>query len=93
MNMLAPGSIVQERYRVDHLIGQGGFGAVYEAVDERLGRRVALKRLLRISDRISRQFEREARLLANLEHPSLPSVIDHFSTSRRAVSGDAVCAW
>jgi len=80
MVLLAPGSTVQDRYRVDHLIGQGGFGAVYEAVDERLGRRVALKQLLRISDRISRQFEREARLLANLDHPALPSVIDHFST-------------
>jgi len=80
MTMLAPGSTVQQRYRVGHLIGQGGFGAVYEAVDERLGRRVALKQLLRASERLARQFEREAQLLANLQHPALPRVTDHFTT-------------
>ena len=81
MSILAPGSTLQDRYRVGHLIGQGGFGAVYEAVDERLGRRVALKQLLRASERLpSRQFEREAQLLANLHHPALPRVTDHFTT-------------
>ncbi len=80
MSTLAPGSTLQDRYRVGHLIGQGGFGAVYEAVDERLGRRVALKQLLRASERLARQFEREAQLLANLHHPALPRVTDHFTT-------------
>jgi len=71
---------LQQRYRVERLIGQGGFGAVYEAVDLRLNRRIALKQLLRAGERLSRQFEREAQLLANLDHPSLPDVHDHFST-------------
>lgn len=54
-------------------------GAVYEAVDERLSRTVALKETLAKSDELKRAFDREARLLANLRHPVLPKVIDHFS--------------
>jgi serine/threonine protein kinase len=54
-------------------------GAVYEAVDERLSRSVALKETLVDSDDLKRAFEREARLLANLRHPVLPKVIDHFT--------------
>ena len=80
MVLLTSGTILQDRYRVERLIGQGGFGAVYEAIDLRLNRRVALKQLLRSGDRLSRQFEREAQLLANLDHQSLPNVNDHFST-------------
>jgi S1-C subfamily serine protease/serine/threonine protein kinase len=79
MGTLNPGTHVYGRYHIVQQIGQGGFGAVYEAMDDRLGRRVALKQLLRGGERISRQFEREARLLANLSHASLPRVTDHFS--------------
>jgi serine/threonine protein kinase len=61
------------------LLGQGGMGAVFEAVDERLSRTVALKQTLADTDDLKRAFEREARLLANLNHPTLPRVIDHFT--------------
>jgi serine/threonine protein kinase len=54
-------------------------GAVYEAFDERLSRTVALKETLVETDELRRAFEREARLLANLRHPALPKVLDHFS--------------
>jgi ankyrin repeat protein len=54
-------------------------GAVYEAADDRLSRNVALKETLVESDQLRRAFEREARLLANLRHPALPKVLDHFS--------------
>jgi eukaryotic-like serine/threonine-protein kinase len=40
---------------------------------------VALKETLVTTDELRRAFEREARLLANLSHPSLPRVVDHFS--------------
>jgi serine/threonine protein kinase len=54
-------------------------GAVYEAEDSRLSRNVALKETLVETDELRRAFEREARLLANLRHPALPKVLDHFS--------------
>ncbi|HKC65061.1 MAG TPA: DNA translocase FtsK [Pyrinomonadaceae bacterium] len=77
--MLSTNAIIQHRYRILRLLGKGGMGTVYEALDERLSRRVALKELHVESEELRRAFEREARLLANLRHPSLPSVIDHFS--------------
>ncbi len=77
--MLKPNTLIHDRYRIVRLLGQGGFGAVYEALDERLNCRVALKLLVRVSDRISRQFTNEAQLLANLHHPALPRVTDHFA--------------
>jgi hypothetical protein len=64
-------------YEVRGLIGAGGMGEVYRAYDSRLGRDVALKTLpsLFIADaeRVAR-FEREARLLATLNHPNIATV-------------------
>jgi serine/threonine protein kinase len=77
--MPAPDTVLQGRYRIIRQLGRGGMGAVYEAVDERLSRTVALKETLAETDELKRAFEREARLLANLRHPVLPKVIDHFS--------------
>ena len=54
-------------------------GAVYEAIDQRLDTTVALKETLFSDERLRKQFEREARLLARLHHPALPRVSDHFS--------------
>lgn len=54
-------------------------GTVYEAVDERLDSRVALKETLFTDERLRKQFEREARLLARMHHQALPRVSDHFS--------------
>lgn len=54
-------------------------GAVYEAIDQRLDTTVALKETLFTEERLRKQFEREARLLARLHHPALPRVSDHFS--------------
>lgn len=76
--MVEPGTILQNRYRVERLIGRGGMGAVYEAVDERLGHRVALKETLVTDEPLRRAFEREARILAGLHHHVLPGVSDHF---------------
>ena len=54
-------------------------GAVYEAIDERLDTIVALKETLFTDEKLRKQFEREARLLARLHHPALPRVSDHFN--------------
>src|SRR5689334_4673150 len=77
--MLTPDTILQGRYRIVRQLGQGGMGAVYEAIDHRLDTTVALKGTLFADERLSKQFEREARLLARLHHPALPRVSDHFS--------------
>lgn len=77
--MLTPETVLQGRYRIVRQLGQGGMGAVYEAVDQRLDTTVALKETLFSEERLRKQFEREARLLARLHHPALPRVSDHFS--------------
>ena len=76
--MLSSEMTLQNRYRVIRPLGRGGMGAVYEAFDERLSRTVALKETLVETDELRRAFGREARLLANLRHPALPKVLDHF---------------
>src|SRR6188474_1720743 len=79
--MLTPETVLQGRYRIVRQLGQGGMGAVYEAIDQRLDTTVALKETLFSEERLRKQFEREARLLARLHHPALPRVSDHFSES------------
>ncbi|MDX6383459.1 MAG: eukaryotic-like serine/threonine-protein kinase [Blastocatellia bacterium] len=82
--LLAPATILQSRYRVTGHLGQGGMGAVYEAIDLRLGHTVALKQTLTNNEDQWKQFEREARLLAWLNHPALPRVSDYFTEGHRA---------
>src|SRR5215813_9521865 len=77
--MLSPETVLQGRYRIVRQLGQGGMGAVYEAVDLRLDTVVALKETLFTEERLRKQFEREARLLARLHHQALPRVSDHFN--------------
>lgn len=76
--MLAPNTLLQNRYLIIRSIGHGGMGAVYLARDQRLGHTVALKETFFTEERMRRAFEREARLLAHLRHPALPKVTDHF---------------
>lgn len=79
MKLLEPETIIQGRYRVRELIGKGGMGQVYSAVDQRLGHSVALKRTTVGDDpSLADAFENEARTLAQLRHPFLPKVSDHF---------------
>ncbi|MFL6469072.1 MAG: serine/threonine protein kinase [Pyrinomonadaceae bacterium] len=80
MKPLAQNTLIQNRYLIVHLIGKGGMGEVYLAVDQRLGSAVALKRTFFAGDEmLSNAFEREARILARMRHPVLPKVSDHFS--------------
>ncbi len=77
--MLEAGKILQNRYRIEKQIGQGGMGAVYIAVDRRFGSTVAIKETLFLGENFEKAFEREARLLNSLRHPALPNVRDYFS--------------
>jgi len=65
------------QYRLDSKLGEGGMGVVYEGTDTRLGRTVAIKVLhasvARDAERMAR-FEREARVLAALNHANIASI-------------------
>lgn len=65
-------------YRIEREIGRGGQGCVYLATDERLGRLVALKvvSLLRAESDALKRFDREAQVLAGLDHPAIAAVYD-----------------
>ncbi|MEO1366235.1 MAG: serine/threonine-protein kinase, partial [Acidobacteriota bacterium] len=66
-------------YRLEERLGKGGMGEVYRGYDERLGRPVALKRVLASNasnERIRERFRREARTVARLNHPSIVQVFD-----------------
>ena len=75
---LDKGTLIHNRYRIVDILGQGGMGSVYRAIDENLGVAVALKENLFTTDEYARQFRLEAVILANLRHPNLPRVSDHF---------------
>lgn len=79
IHSLKPGQMLQGRYKIETELGRGGFGAVYRAWDNNLNRWCAVKENLQISSEAQRQFAREATVLANISHPNLPRVIDHFS--------------
>jgi GAF domain-containing protein len=71
---------VDGKYRLERVIGTGGMGAVYEATDLGLGRRVALKVLLARNfgnPGALRRFEREAQASARLRHPNIVTVHDY----------------
>lgn len=64
-------------YRIVREIGRGGMGVVYEAIQESLGRHVALKvlpRQLLANDAVAQRFQREARAAARLNHPNIVPV-------------------
>ena len=82
--------LLNDRYRILELVGQGGFGSVYKAADTSFGDRlVAIKAMEQkglSQEEIAEAatgFKREALMLANLRHPHLPRIYDHFSDSGR----------
>src|SRR4051794_41973904 len=68
-------SLALGRYRLGPRIGAGGFGTVYEARDERLGRPVAVK-AIPADGRADERARREAHAVARLDHPGIVSVFD-----------------
>jgi serine/threonine protein kinase len=89
---LTAGNLLGGRYRVVRLVGKGGFGAVYEAVDERFQARrvVAIKEMsdAQLSPAEKAQaiqdFRHEADLLVQLHHQNLPNVSDFFEEAGKA---------
>jgi serine/threonine protein kinase len=75
---LERGTLLNNRYRIVEILGQGGMASIYRAVDENLGVEVAVKENMFTTEEYARQFRREAVILASLRHPNLPRVTDHF---------------
>jgi len=82
---LQVGEVLQNRYRVISLLGEGGMGAVYRAWDTRLNVAVALKEMTtqpglppHILAQLRQQFQQEAQVLARLNHPHLVRIGDFF---------------
>jgi serine/threonine protein kinase/Tol biopolymer transport system component len=75
---LESGSLLNNRYRIVEVLGQGGMAAVYKAIDQNLGVEVAVKENLFTTEEYARQFRLEATILASLRQPNLPRVSDHF---------------
>ena len=71
--------VIDNKYRIEQLLGRGGMGAVYRARDMRLDRQVAVKvvrpELLEDND-ARRRFRREAQLVARLQHPGIVAIFD-----------------
>ncbi len=76
---LSNGHLLENRYKIETtLTTKGGMGVVYCALDTRLQIPVAIKENLFATPEAEDQFRAEARLLAQLSHPNLPNVSDHF---------------
>ena len=76
----APGLVLDGRYRLEGLLGEGGMGTVWVAQQLTLGRRVAIKALRAGRSDGQSRLEREARLLASLHHPAIVQVYDFGRT-------------
>lgn len=75
----SPGDIIDEKYRIVRLIGEGGMGYVYEGMNLRIKRRVAIKVLnadIAASSDMKRRFEREAQVAAKIGSPHICDVLD-----------------
>ncbi|SDK61239.1 serine/threonine protein kinase [Lentzea albidocapillata subsp. violacea] len=82
--MLTKGQLLADRYRLSRRIAVGGMGEVWEAADDRLDRRVAVKVLkaeLSGDPEFLHRFRVEARMTASLNHPGIASVHDYGETA------------
>ncbi|MBA3460745.1 MAG: serine/threonine protein kinase, partial [Deltaproteobacteria bacterium] len=96
---LVPGTIVADKYRIEHAIGQGGMGVVYLARDQRLDRAVAIKLGVHVSERALARFEREGQALAKLNHPNVVTIYevgehaDRLFVAMEYVAGGTARSW
>ncbi len=90
---LQPGDMLQERYRIVGTLGSGGFSSVYKARDMRfpnVTKLCAIKEMVistpdpQMRELTIKSFEREASMLAMLDHPAIPDVSDYFTEEDRS---------
>ena len=100
MQTISLGGMVQGRYRVQHLLGQGGMGAVYQVLDTRLGGKLlAMKEMsdAALTDPAEKAaaiaaFRQEAELLAKLDHRQRPQGLGLLHRGRQALHHHGVRA-
>jgi len=71
-----PYDMLDDRYRLESLIGRGGMAAVYRGIDTRLDRPVAIKMLADAPAADDQRFRVEVRTLARFSHPNLVRLLD-----------------
>ncbi len=76
---LLPGEILNKRYRIISLLGNGQYGSTYRAVDIERQQEVAIKEYLDPSTETQKRFREEARTLSSLNHAQLANFVDHFA--------------
>ncbi len=90
---LNPGTVLMNRYVIQDVIGVGGMGTVYRARDQHFPtvvKLVAVKEMINrapdllVRKTIIQNFEREANMLATLNHPYIPRIYDYFSEGTRS---------
>lgn len=90
---LVPGTTLVKRYVIQDVIGVGGMGSVYRASDQHFPnvvKLVAVKEMINrapdplVRKTIVQNFEREANILATLNHPSIPRIYDYFTNGDRS---------
>lgn len=69
---LPVGTVLSQRYRVERLIGSGGYANVYHGTDMKLGEERAIKEVVDTDEGVRRQFQLEAGLLMHSTHPNIP---------------------
>jgi serine/threonine protein kinase len=87
---ISPGTLINNRYLIQKILGQGGFGRTYLAFDnQRFGEACVLKEFVPTSNNASiirksqELFEREAKVLHQIQHPQIPKFIAWFTENQR----------
>src|SRR2546421_8484979 len=78
METLPSGTILHGRYRIERVLGSGGFGHVYLAVDLSSNQQCAVKEYLVTGASGQEQLKHEATVVSQLHHPNLPAFQDAF---------------
>jgi serine/threonine protein kinase len=90
---LVTGTILDERYQIQDVIGVGGMGSVYRARDlhfPNVIKLVAVKEMINqapdpvVRETIVKNFEREANILVTLNHPAIPKIYDFFTSDEKS---------
>src|SRR5437667_8620145 len=83
METVPPGSILHGRYRIERVLGSGGFGHVYLAFDLQSNQQYAIKEYFVTGSSGQAQLQHESRVLSQLHHPNLPGFQEAFNERGR----------